>query len=166
MSVHDLVIHPRENDLIVGTHGRAIWVFDDATPLQQWNETIAQKAAHIFPVRPAFHFPKLFTRYGLGDQDWLAPNPPDGALLTFYLKDKLSPDEGLSDEERKKAETAAGERLKIEVFDAAGSVVRTLEKLPLDAGLSRIAWDLRYDPPTQRKDDEDVARLVADGVQP
>lgn len=154
VAVHDLLIHPRENDLIVGTHGRAIWVFDDATPLQQWNATIAEKPAHLFPVRPAFHFPTLFTRYGLGDQIWLAPNPPDGALLTFYLKDKLAPEEGLAEDERKKAEAAAREKLKIEVLDGAGKVIRTLEKLPLEAGLLRIAWDLRYDPPAKRSDEE------------
>jgi len=154
VAVHDLLIHPRANDLIVGTHGRAIWVFDDATPIQRWSEEIARKPAHLFPIRPALHFTKTFSRYGLGDAVWLAPNPPDGALLTYHLAESLEPAEELDEEELAAALEKARERLTIEVFDDAGELVRELEELPLGAGLHRVAWDLRYDPPAKRAGDE------------
>ena len=108
VSVHDILIHPRENDLILGTHGRALWVFDDATPLQQWNEELTKAGAHLFPVRKSLRFPTRFTRYGLGDKSHKAPNPPSGALITYYLAEKLDapPEPAEETEANEKTEAA------------------------------------------------------------
>jgi photosystem II stability/assembly factor-like uncharacterized protein len=159
VSVHDVLVHPRDNDLILGTHGRSIWVFDDATPLQQWKSSIADSPAHLFPARAALRFPTRFTRYGLGDKEHRAPNPEPGALLTYYLDESLEE----KDEAKKAGDDAEGEkkeeeRLKIEVLDASGTVIRTLDakKLGKKAGLNRVSWNLAMDPPTPRKLDEDV----------
>jgi hypothetical protein len=67
VSVHDIVVHPRENDLILATHGRSIFIFDDATPIQQMTADLLKKDAHMFSVRPALRFASMFTRYGVGE---------------------------------------------------------------------------------------------------
>ena len=163
VSVHDILIHPRENDLILGTHGRALWIFDDATPLQQWDDEITSARAHLFPIRRSLRFPTRFTRYGLGDKSHKAPNPPAGALITYFLSEKLEvPEDGEEGEgEVSDAEAAAEgsetedkpERLKIEIVDGSGEVIRTLdaEQLGQEAGLNRVAWDLSMDPAYQRR---------------
>lgn len=166
VSVHDILVHPRENDLILGTHGRALWIFDDATPLQQWTDEISAQPAHLFPIRKSLRFPTRFTRYGLGDKSHKAPNPPTGALITYFLSEKLdapeTDEEEQSNDQAEEADEAEDdaavpeempERLKIEIVDAAGEVIRTLdtEKLGKEAGLNRVSWDLSMDPAFQRK---------------
>ena len=160
VAVHDILVHPRENDLVLGTHGRALWVFDDATPLQQWDPA-APLAARLFDVRPALRFPVRFTRYGLGDKEYRAPNPPAGALITYALPEKRSAEEGA----KPQAATGVGaaptptprkeERVRLEILDGSGRVVRTLKKLGLEKGLNRVSWDLRYDAPFPRKDGDE-----------
>ncbi len=166
VAVHDILIQPRENDLILGTHGRALWIFDDATPLQQWDENIVSQAAHLFPVRRALRFPTRFTRYGLGDKSHKAPNPPAGALITYYLSEKLDAPEDADPEASSETRDTTGEiesesaepaekpeRLKIEIVDSSGEVIRTLdaEKLGKEKGLNRVSWDLSMDPAFQRQ---------------
>jgi hypothetical protein len=143
VSVHDILIHPRENDLILATHGRSIWIFDDATPIQQLNQQIVDKDLHLFPVRPGLRFASRFTRYGIGDKQFTGPNPPGGALITYYLKEK--PDD----------KTA----FKVEVFDREGKLVQNIEKPTKEKGLNRITWNLRLGGP-------EVRRLSSDDVNP
>ncbi|NIT97313.1 MAG: hypothetical protein GWM91_18650, partial [Actinobacteria bacterium] len=71
----DLVIHPRDRDLVIGTHGRGIWILDDVVPLAGWSRSVAESAAHLFPVRPAtlFHYWKD-TSYR-GDAEFAGENP-------------------------------------------------------------------------------------------
>src|ERR1044072_7908028 len=88
VAVHDILLHPRENDLILATHGRSIWILDDASPIQQMNQQILDSTAFLFPIRPALRYASRFSRYGIGDKQFLGPNPPAGALITYYLKDK------------------------------------------------------------------------------
>ena len=128
VAIHDIAIHPRENDLILASHGRSIVVFDDISPLQQVSPTVTGKPAHLFTVRHAYRYATPMRLYGPGDKAYVAPNPPYGALISYYLKDKVD-------------EKAA---LKIEILDAQGNLVRELEKPSRDAGIQRIAWDLRY----------------------
>lgn len=128
VAVHDIVVHPRENDLIVATHGRSVWILDDATPVQQMTATIANSNAHLFPVRSGLRFASFFTRYGIGDKVFTGPNPAYGALITYYLKDKLDD----------KA------TFKIEIRDESGKLVQELTKPSREKGLNRVAWNLRY----------------------
>jgi len=151
VAVHDILIHPRDNDLILGTHGRAIWIFDDATPLQEYDDEVAAEAAHLFPVRNAVRYSARPTRYGLGDKTLKAPNPPDGGLITYSLgEDVGGGDEGEGEESEREG------RLKIEILDADGAVIRTLKDLPTEAGVNRAAWDLAMDPPTVFRRDEEM----------
>ena len=128
VAVHDIVVHPRENDLIVATHGRSVWILDDATPVQRMASGIVNRNAHLFPVRPGLRFASFFTRYGIGDKVFTGPNPSYGALLTYYLKDKLD-------------EKAT---FKIQILDPGGKLVQELNKPPREKGLNRVAWNLRY----------------------
>ena len=128
VSVHDIVVHPRENDLILATHGRSVWIFDDASPIQQMTAAILNSNAHLFPVRPALRFATRSTRYGIGDKAFTGPNPPYGALITYYLKDK--PDDKMT--------------FKIQILDEAGKLVQELDKPAKEKGLNRVSWNLRY----------------------
>ena len=56
VAVHDIVVHPRENDLILGTHGRSIWVLDDIAALEELTPSVANASSHLFAVRPATEF--------------------------------------------------------------------------------------------------------------
>ncbi len=130
VAVHEILVHPRDNDLVLATHGRALWVFDDATPIQQMSPAIAAKPAHLFPMRAA-------VRYNQGDQSWnygnkqfRGQNAPYGATLTYWLASKLASDS----------------MLKLEVVHN-GAVIRTLKKPSVNAGFNRVGWDLRMDAP-------------------
>jgi photosystem II stability/assembly factor-like uncharacterized protein len=135
VSVHDILVHPRENDLILATHGRSIFIFDDATPIQQMTPTILESDAHLFPIRPALRYATRFTRYGTGDKIFYGPNPPYGALITYYLKNKLDD----------KAD------FKIQVFEQGGKLVQEIDKPGKEKGLNRVAWNLRYAGPEVRR---------------
>jgi hypothetical protein len=137
VAVHDLLIHPRANDLVVGTHGRGIWILDDITPLEKLTATALAADAQLFPVRPALLFNQS-DQYGggprgvgdLGDRLFAAPNPPFGALIAYYFKQDVPRDRDA----------------KIAILDGAGTVVRELD-VNKKAGLHRLVWDLRLAPP-------------------
>jgi photosystem II stability/assembly factor-like uncharacterized protein len=143
VAVHDIKFHPRDNDIILATHGRALYVFDDATPIQQMSQQIRDSAVHLFDVRPAYRFATMMTRYGIGDRPFAGQNPPYGALITYYLKEK--PDEKTT--------------VKGQIIDSKGKVVSEFNRLPKEQGLNRVAWDLRYGGPQVRRPptDEEVA---------
>jgi photosystem II stability/assembly factor-like uncharacterized protein len=129
VAVHDIVVHLRDNDLILATHGRSFWVLDDATPIQQMNQTVLSSDVTLFDVRPALRFTTRFTRYGIGDAVFTGPNPPTGALIHYYLKDKLD------------AKTTA----KLQILDASGKVVREITNLSKEKGINRASWDLCHE---------------------
>lgn len=135
VAVDDILVHQRENDLILATHGRSYMIFDDATPIQQMTAEIQNSNAHLFPIRSAVRFSSRFTRYGIGEKVFAGPNPSYGALITYYLKDKL--DDKMS--------------FKIEVLGEGGKVIRELQKPAKEKGLNRVAWDLRFTGSEQRR---------------
>ena len=128
--VDDIQIHARDNALVLATHGRSIWVLDDLSPLERASDNILSSDIHLFDVAPATHF-RLYGRKGNTGHKWfIAPNPPYGAVINYYLKDK--PKEK--------------DEVKLTITDASGAVVRDL-KGPKEAGLNRMVWDLRLNPP-------------------
>jgi photosystem II stability/assembly factor-like uncharacterized protein len=140
VAVRDIVIHPRENDLILGTHGRSIWILDDASPLQQMNAQVLSESAHLFGMRPALRFDGGGRGGGGGlgsggNKPFSGANPAYGAPVTYYLKDKGT--------------------AKIEILDGGGKVIRDLGPIPQDAGLNRTTWDLRYQGPHVRNAQSD-----------
>jgi 5'-deoxynucleotidase YfbR-like HD superfamily hydrolase len=143
VAVHDILVHPRENDLILATHGRSLWILDDATPVQQHSPDLLRSDLHLFDIRPALRYTTRFTRYGIGDKVFTGANPPYGALISYYLRDK--PDEKTT--------------VKIQVLDSKGKVVNELERVSKEKGINRISWNLRYGGPQVRRPptDEETA---------
>lgn len=129
VAVHDIVIHPRDNDLILATHGRSLWVFDDATAVQQINSNILQKEAHLFDTRLAYRYATMMTRYGIGDKPFRGQNPPNGALVTYYLKDKLD----------------AKTTVKLQVFDSANKMIGEYKNLTKEKGVNRFVWNISHE---------------------
>jgi photosystem II stability/assembly factor-like uncharacterized protein len=134
-AVRDLMIQPRENDLIIATHGRSIWILDDIAPLQKIGEIQTSSAAVLFEPRASMRYDSRFTRYGIGNKPFAGPNPPYGALITYYLKEKIE----------------APKPLKLEILDADKKVIREISEAPREQGLNRVAWDLRYQGPDPRR---------------
>lgn len=129
VSVRDLRIQPRERDLVVGTHGRGIWILDDIRPLEDM-ESIGNEEAHLFDVRPVTRWHYYGQIENMGDAVYRAPNPTDGAYVNFYLA--------------KDAEDA----VVASIANEAGETIRTIEQKDLKAGINRIIWDLRMEGPT------------------
>ncbi|MDE0260040.1 MAG: hypothetical protein OXR82_16845 [Gammaproteobacteria bacterium] len=127
VAVYDLVVHPRDNDLVLGTHGRSIIVYDDISPLQQLNDAILASGSHLFDMRPGTQFIPNENGWFLGGRSYRAENPEAGTNVHYYLSDSLDDD------------------VEITVRDAAGTVVRELTG-PKDAGIHRVVWDLRAEP--------------------
>lgn len=127
LSVRDLVVHPRDNDLVLGTHARGFYILDDVTPLQGMAEATDQDVALFEPMRGTRYTPRADAG-SLGDEVFLAPNEPYGVLISYFLSD-----------------TAAGaDAVEFTVSDSTGSAIRTLEG-PAEPGLNRVVWDLRED---------------------
>ncbi|HMG36165.1 MAG TPA: hypothetical protein VKM94_19670 [Blastocatellia bacterium] len=143
VAVHDIVVHPRDNDLILATHGRSVWIMDDITSIQQMDAAIASQDIVLFDTRPALRFTQRFQKYGTGDKQYFGPNPPYGAIVTYYLKDK--PDDKTD--------------FKLQVMDSGGKVIREVKTLPRDKGINRTSWDLRAEGPRVRRPptDEEAA---------
>ncbi|MBU4495002.1 MAG: hypothetical protein KJ874_06840 [Acidobacteria bacterium] len=129
VAIHDLVIHPRENDLIAGTHGRGVWILDDISPLQQATEKVLKAEAHVFEsTRPGTQWLRLSRGgYGRGDLFFAGENPPGGAVINYYLKDKPK------------------EPVTLEIMDATGKKTTYTVKEPA-AGINRLFWDMQFDP--------------------
>ncbi|MGA9334903.1 MAG: hypothetical protein WBV39_11555 [Rudaea sp.] len=195
IAIRDLAIQQRENDLVAASFGRGFYVLDDYTPLRFVNDQSLAQEAVLFPARKARTFTRSSPFGGKGqgtngDQFYSAPNPPLGAVFTYYLKHELkSPAERRRDAE-KKIEKQGGDatyptwsQLRSEdraeapavvliVSDEDGNVVRRVVGTT-KAGIQRVTWDLRYPPaePTSLKkverapwDPEPVGPLVAPGT--
>lgn len=173
IAFRDLEIQERESDLVGASFGRSFYVLDDYSPLRLVNEQAFEKEALLFPVKKALHYvPQQPIGYGskgmFGETFFSAPNPPFGAVFTYYLKDGLQT-AAEARREREKEQLKAGKpvtfpgwaSLKAEdneekpevvltVTDEAGQVVRRITG-PVGKGMHRVAWDLRYPPvdPTQ-----------------
>lgn len=133
--VDDILIHPRDNDLILGTHGRGVWILDDLAPFEQLADTVLNAELHLFDSRPATQYRVYGNKGSTGHKQFAAPNPPEGALISYYVKTKPAP-----------ATPPATPR--ITITNAAGAVVRELRG-PAEAGVNRMNWDLRHEPPVR-----------------
>ncbi len=130
--VRDVVVHPRDGDLVLGTHGRAALVIDDVRPLRALaaDPTVAARPVEVMPVAPARQHTRAegmgYTGYrSVGHAMFIGPARPYGALIHYWLR----PGEMVADAE-------------VRIADSSGTVVRTLAGTT-DAGLNRVVWDLR-----------------------
>jgi len=127
--VRDLVIHPRENDLVVATHGRGLYV-TDITPLQQLTETVLAEDSHLFtPEAKGLRVESGWGNYRLfGYRHLTTPNEPNGVLIDVYVQD------------------AANSTFTLRITDAQGALVRSLDTRSQSndrGGIRRIVWNLR-----------------------
>src|SRR3954471_15505089 len=165
IAVREIAIQKRENDLVLGTFGRGIYIVDDYSALRTTTAEMLKTTSSLYSVRDALlYVPTL--QYGmkgkgfLGEMLFTAPNPPFGAVFTYRLKDGLK----TLKQKRTEAETAAEkagqaityptpEQLRAEaveeapallltISDAAGTPLRVLTG-PIEEGVQRVAWDLR-----------------------
>jgi hypothetical protein len=121
--VHDLVIHPREHDLVIATHGRGIYVMDVA-PLAGLTPKLLEEPALLFDAKPSVIF-RYHGSHGLSDgKTFAAPNPPYGAPIYYYLRERPNVTARLT------------------VVDALGNTVATLD-MNQDPGLHRVVWNLK-----------------------
>ena len=164
--VRDLAIQERDNDLVLATFGRGFYILDDYRALRTASKETLDKEATLFPVRDAWMFIPATPNGGRekgfnGDRFFNAPNPPFGAVFTYYLKDELKSQRktrlDAEKEKQKKGEDTlypSWDALRAEdreeepailltVTDQDGNIVRRLTG-PVTAGFSRVAWDLRY----------------------
>jgi photosystem II stability/assembly factor-like uncharacterized protein len=129
VAVHDLLIHPRDNDLIIGTHGRGIWILDDLAPLERLAEARQTRMAHVFAPAPATTLNRRGGDGVPGHRVFETGNPPQGALVSYFVGTAVPP-----------AATVV-----MTIRNAAGDVVRELpaERSP---GIHRTSWNLRWAP--------------------
>ena len=125
--VDDIAIHPRDNDLILATHGRSIWVLDDMTPFEQMSDSYASADAQLFDPRPAMMYRLRNHKGSTGHKTFIAQNPPAGAIINYYLRTKA-------------------DNVKCAILDRTGNTIRELQATG-DPGIQRITWDLRYASP-------------------
>jgi hypothetical protein len=128
-AVRDLVVHPRDNALVIATHGRGIWIVDDVTPLRALNADLLGKEAAFLPNQKAVQRINAFGGYGYGDATYEGPNPPGDAQIVYYQKKRH----------------IFGD-LKIEVFGPDGKLLSTVPTSKR-RGLSRAGWSMRLKPP-------------------
>lgn len=154
-SVMDLAIQEKEGDLVVGTHGRAVFVLDDLTPLRELTAEALGKTLHLFTPPPARQHWRAAEDgvTGAGAGEFAGASRPYGALLTFSLNAPGLPAAGEEEPPRRGRGARGGDegpdparpRVAIRVTDAAGKLVRAFEA-PARQGLNRVAWDLGRDP--------------------
>jgi photosystem II stability/assembly factor-like uncharacterized protein len=128
--IDDVMVHPRDNDLILGTHGRSIWILDDITPLQQLAEQVTAADAHLFDVRPATRWMTDITKAsGLGGaKHFRGQNPQGGTAIGYHLKSAPAGD------------------VKITISNMRGDVVREMAGTR-NVGINRVQWNLAPNPP-------------------
>ena len=124
LAVNDLVIHPRDNDLVLGTHGRGIWILDQVNALQEMTSAIAASASHLFSIEPAEQIRYRGDRGHTGNMIFEGENPPAGAIIDFWLG-------------------SAGEDVAITVHNASGEEVATVSAAG-ERGVNRAVWNLRH----------------------
>jgi hypothetical protein len=125
VAVDDILIHPRDADLVIATHGRSLYVVDDIRALHELNAEVAAKDAHIFtpPAAQGIHLLPGFGDWN-GAGVFRGENPPEGALITFYLK------------------SFQGETAEVKITNAQDQPVAKF-KLAGTPGINRFNWDLK-----------------------
>jgi hypothetical protein len=127
IQIRDMTVQKRENDLVLGTFGRGFYILDDYSPLREINAQTLAEEARLFPLRDTYSFQTIGEGQAT-EPTWTAPNPTDGAVFTYSVKQDLPADA----------------KLVLTIADDSGRQVRRLD-LPGTAGMRRIAWNLRGD---------------------
>jgi photosystem II stability/assembly factor-like uncharacterized protein len=129
VAIHDLAIHPREDDLIIGTHGRGIYIIDDISLLRKISLPILQKKVHLFEPSPVYIRPYRGDYREVQSGEWVGSNPMLVAKIPYYLKKRHM-----------------FGSMKLEIFDAEGNLLKTLPG-GKRRGVNIVYWYLRHKPP-------------------
>jgi photosystem II stability/assembly factor-like uncharacterized protein len=129
VAVRDLAIQPRDDALVLATHGRGIWIVDDITPLRNLSAQVLNEEAGFLPVQAAQQRISAFGGWSEGDASFSGPNPKDGARIAYYQKSRH-----------------LFGKLKIDILEAKGEVV---DSLPANVrrGINVVYWSMRVKPP-------------------
>ncbi|HEX7839943.1 MAG TPA: hypothetical protein VF469_20845, partial [Kofleriaceae bacterium] len=129
VAVREVQIHPRDNDLVIATHGRGIWIIDDITPLRALAGDVLQKSTAFLPIRAVQQRMPSNGGWAEGDAAFSGGGAPGGASITYYLRSRhvYGP-------------------IKLEVLDAAGKLIDTIAPTKR-RGINRVHWSMRVKPP-------------------
>jgi photosystem II stability/assembly factor-like uncharacterized protein len=129
VAVRDLAVQPRDNDLVLATHGRGIWIIDDITPLRKLSEAVLSQEAAFLAARPAQQRIEANGGWVNGAAAFVGTNPPDGAVITYYQRTRH-----------------LFGKLKIDIRDSQGKVI---DEVPASArrGINRVVWTMHLRPP-------------------
>ncbi len=128
LAVNDIALHPRDNDLILGTHGRGVWILDNLTALQELTPETLASGAHLFTVQPATMIRYAGDKGHTGDMIFRGENPPAGAVIDFFLQDAQD-----------------SSAVMLTVHDASDREVSRVRVAQPAAGINRAVWNLRYE---------------------
>jgi len=131
VAVRDIAVHPRENDLIIGTHGRGIWILDNISPIQEMTEEVFNSDIHLFNIRPVVQFLRSTTREYYSAQAYAAKNPSFDMRITSYFR--IKPEE----------------RPEIFIKDTNGETIFKIKPLKKE-GIQKSEWNLQYVPKTKK----------------
>jgi hypothetical protein len=157
-SIRDLVI--KDDDIVVGTHGRSFWILDDITPLRQLSTQLAKESSILYKPQTAFRVRwDMYTDTPVPQEEPAGENPPDGAVIDYYLGEKADQVElvilkinepidggrrGISTIIRKYSEKDT--LYKIGDVNIPHYWIRPQQLLSSDAGHHRFIWDMKYTP--------------------
>jgi photosystem II stability/assembly factor-like uncharacterized protein len=168
-SIRDLVI--KDDDIVVGTHGRSFWILDDITPLRQISEQVAAAEAFLFKPQQAYRVRwNMNTDTPLPPEEPAGKNPPDGAIINYYLKSAASGAvvlEILDSSNKIVARFSSSD--KPDDIEAIGKEVniptywiRRPQILSTEPGMQRFVWNLHYPPPEGQRPEFPIAAIYAD----
>jgi hypothetical protein len=129
VAVRDLQIHPREQDLIIATHGRGVWILDDITPLRHLTQAVLDSDVVMLPSRAATMVIPASVQSFTGDDEYVGDNPDEAAAIVYYLRRR----------------PLFGD-LRVEIYDSAGALRATYPG-ERRRGINRVQWPMRLKAP-------------------
>jgi photosystem II stability/assembly factor-like uncharacterized protein len=166
-SIRDLVVH--NDDIVVGTHGRSFWILDDITPLRQINERVAAEDACLFEPELAYRVKRnLNTDTPLPPEEPAGKNPPDGAIINYYLKSDANGPvtlEIFNDQNqlvRRYSSADQPEPSNEKDYNVPTYWFRPPQLLSAKAGMHRFVWDLNYPVPKAARFDYPISAIYRD----
>lgn len=152
--IHDIAVHKRDKDLIVATHGRSFWILDDLSPLHQMSDEVKRSSSLLFKPRNAYRM-QGGSYYSPDMQS--GENAPNGVMLYYFLKNKpkqelqlvFFTEKGDSVITYSSTKDKKGEPIKISKDFYEDKKMKRPGILPVDSGLNRFVWDMRYPDATQ-----------------
>jgi len=148
-SIRDLVI--KDDDLVVGTHGRGFWILDDITPLRQISEQVAKDKVVLYKPQTATRIRwGMYTDTPLPQEEPAGQNPPDGAVIDMYLKEKINSEitlDIIDDKGKTVRHFSSNDTMyKIPPVNIPLYWIRPQQILSTNTGSQRFLWDMRYEP--------------------